>query len=372
MSRKSRKTGLTLDFGGSGTKGIAHHKDTKCVLYMEPQVIEVPSSSLEDKTQKNLNNTHPENIAYVGIGEDYRAVGYLAQLFLASPSLRPRKYELAVYKTLAAAWVMQQKLKLPDKLDLSLILLLPPGEFEDAALLKSMLKDALASFSTPTGTMNVNLVRYECFPEGSGIYMMYRQKRAEQMKRWNVGIVQIGYRNASVLLSSRGVLDKGKTTNLGMARMVELVQSRTSGLNEVALLNAIAIAGNNPQPHHFLDLVSMDNSNQQLVQVQKIIAAIKEARTEYAIALISWLKEMLPPFGQLSGIIIGGGTADYLRDELVQAVKPTTLVWHGEVRIPPEFDSFNLGSRLADAWALSEYHAACLKERTKKEVATGG
>lgn len=372
MSRTSRKAGLTLDFGGSGTKGIAHHKDIRCVLYMESQVIEVPFSSLQGKTQKNLNNTHPENLAWVGVGEDYRAVGYLAQLFLASPSLRPRKYELAVYKTLAAAWVMQQKLQLPDKFDLSLILLLPLGEFEDAALLKSMLKDALASFLTPTGTMNVNLVRYECFPEGSGIYMMYRQKRPEQMKRWNVGIVQIGYRNASVLLSSRGVLDKGKTTNLGMARMVELVQSRTSGLNSVALLNAIATAANNPQSQHFVNLVSICDREQQLVQLQKIIAAVKEARTEYAIALMSWLKEMLPPFGELSGIIVGGGTADYLRDELMQVIKPTTVIWHGEVKIPPEFDSFCLGSRLADVWALSEYHAACLKERTKKEVATGG
>jgi hypothetical protein len=44
-----------------------------------------------------LGNAYPENTAWVGISEDYRAVGYLARsTYSATPGLKPRKYELRV------------------------------------------------------------------------------------------------------------------------------------------------------------------------------------------------------------------------------------------------------------------------------------
>lgn len=371
MSRLNKKAypraTLTLDFGGSGTKGIVQIQgSTPNVLYMEPEVIEVPRTSLMSKTQNNLCNAYPENAAWVGVGEQYRAVGYLAQTAYVAPSfLRPRKYELAVYKTLAAVWVVKQKYKLPAAFDLSLALLLPPGEFEDSYLLEPMLKEALLGFDTPTGELRVNLTSYECFPEGGGIYMMYCKNKGENAKRWTIAIVQVGYRNASVLVSRRGVLDKGKTTNLGMARMVDLVMERTSGLLPNALAVAIASSGSDPKPHHFLGLVAIADAEQRMAQVEKIVAAVQSARTEYAIALTSWLQEVLPAENELSGVVVCGGTADYLKNELLAAFKSTTLVWHGEVQVPAELDKHALGSRLADVYALSEYHAASVKARAK-------
>lgn len=370
---------LTLDFGGSGTKGIVQVKGgVPRALYMEPEVIEATRLSLIDKTENNLSNAYPENIAWVGVGDEYRAVGYLAaNYYSAARGLRPRKYELALYKTLAAIWVVKQKYKLPEAFRVSLALLLPPGEFEDSSLLKPMLKEALAGFDTPTGEIQANLTNYECFPEGGGIYAMYCKNSKAAIKRQVVALVMVGYRNASLLVSRRGILDKGKTTNLGMARMVEVVMERTAGLTSSQLVPAILAAGNHPKPQHFLKLVSGSERSIRDTEIEKIISAVESARTEYATALASWLKEVLPPSSELDEAIVCGGTADYLHEELDAIFPGTPVAWHGGVEIPTSLNEQWLGTRLADVWALSVYHAAKVKalaklqEQEKEAVVNG-
>ena len=144
-------------------------------------------------------------------------------IYSATPRLKPRKYELALYKTLAAVWAIKQKFKLSDSFDISLALLLPPGEFEDSALLKPMLKEALTEFDTPTKKKTANLIGYECFPESGGIYAMYCKNTGEAIRRKVIALVMLGYRNASVIISRRGILNRGKTGKLGMIKMVDLV-----------------------------------------------------------------------------------------------------------------------------------------------------
>ncbi|BDA74101.1 hypothetical protein CAL7716_082670 [Calothrix sp. PCC 7716] len=350
---------LTLDFGGSGTKGIVQVAGAKpTAFWMEPAVIEANRTSLAFQT-RNLNNAYPENTAWVGVGEDYRAVGYLAKsIYGATQGLKPRKYELALYKTLAAVWVIQQKFNLPSSLQISLALLLPPGEFEDSALLKPMLKDALAYFDTPTGILNGKLVGYECFPEGGGIYAMYCKNIGEAIRRRVVAIVMLGYRNASVLISRRGILNRGKTANLGMTKMVDLVMERTSGFEEERLIEAIIAAGNEPKPGHF-QYICGNNFHER--EIEKTISAVCSSRNEYAIALTGWLKEVLPAKNELDEVIICGGTADYLRQELDALFPVTSVMWHGGVKIPLNLNEQWLGSRLADVWALSVYHGLKVK-----------
>jgi hypothetical protein len=324
---------LTLDFGGSGTKAIAQIQGGKpTAIWMEASVIEASKISLAFQT-RNLSNAYPENMAWVGIGEDYRAVGYLARsTYSATPGLKPRKYELALYKTLALVWAIKQKFKLAESFDISLALLLPPGEFEDSALLKPMLRDALAEFNTPTGKLKANLVGYECFPEGGGIYAMYCKNTGEAIRRKVIALVMLGYRNASVMISRRGILNRGKTVNLGMAKMVDLVIERTSGLAAEELAEAIAFSGNEPKPQHFHHLCN--DNNHLNAQIEKIISAVHSSRAEYARALMNWLKEVLPPKNELDEVIICGGTADYLREELDTVFPITPVIWHGGVEIP--------------------------------------
>ncbi len=357
---------LTLDFGGSGTKGIAQIRGGRTTaIWMEPAVIEATRTSLTFQT-RNLGNADPENTAWVGIGGDYRAVGYLARsTYSATPGLKPRKYELALYKTLAAVWVIKQKFKLPESFDISLALLLPPGEFEDSALLKPMLRDALAEFDTPTVKVSTNLIGYECFPEGGGIYAMYCKNTGEAIRRKVIALVMLGYRNASVMISRRGILNRGKTANLGMAKMVDLVIERTSGLAAEDLMKAITSAGNEPKPQHFHNIYS--SSNHRDTEIEKIISAVHSSRAEYAIALTNWLKEVLPSQNELDEVIICGGTADYLREELDMVFPSTPIVWHGAIEIPSKLNEKWLGHRLADVWALSVYHSIKVRREGVKE-----
>jgi hypothetical protein len=356
---------LTLDFGGSGTKGIVQIRGGKpTVIWMEPAAIEANLISLKEKT-RNLGNTYPENAAWVGIGEDYRAVGYLARtIYNATPGLKPRKYELAVYKTLAVVWTIKQKFKLLESFQLSLALLLPPGEFEDSALLKPMLKDALEEFDTPTGIVQVNLIGYECFPEAGGIYAMYCKNTGEAIRRKVIALVMLGYRNASIILSRRGILNRGKTVNLGMARMVDLVMEGTSGYEAEELLGAIIASGSEPKAHHFYSLCNPKIDFDK--QIEKIILAVNSARAEYANSLANWLKEVLPQKNELDEVIICGGTADYLRDDLDAIFPVTPVVWHGGIEIPKMLNEAWLGNRLADVWALSVYHGVKVKAGTSK------
>lgn len=361
---------LTLDFGGSGTKAIAQIRGGRSTaIWMEPAVIEATKKSLAFQT-RNLGNAYPENSAWVGIVEDYRAVGYLARSnYSATPGLKPRKYELALYKTLAVVWIIKQKFKLPESFDISVVLLLPPGEFEDSALLKPMLRDALAEFDTPTGKLSVNLIGYECFPEGGGIYAMYCKNTGEAIRRRVIALVMLGYRNASVMISRRGILNRGKTANLGMVKMVDLVIDRTSGLEAEELTKSIAKAGNEPKPQHFHHLCS--SSNHRDVEIEKIITAVHLAREEYAIALTNWLKEVLPSQNELDEVIICGGTADYLREELDTLFPTTPIIWHGGVEIPSTLNEQWLGRRLADVWALSVYHGIKVRASAKEVIANG-
>lgn len=336
---------------------------------MEPSVIKAPRASLAFHT-RNLNNAYPENTAWVRVDEDYHAVGYLARsTYSATTGLRPRKYELAVYKTLAAAWVVKQKFKLPDSFQISLSLLLPPGEFEDSALLKPKLKDALTEFDTPTGIINADLIGYECFPEGGGIYAMYCKNTGEAIRRRVVALIMLGYRNASILVSRRGILNRGKTGNLGMAKMIELVMERTSGLDSEEVIKAIIAAGREAKPQHFYNL------SLQPEEIEKIILAVHSSRAEYAISLTSWLKEVLPSKNELDEAIICGGTADYLREELDSLFPTIPVVWHGGVEIPPQLNEQWLGNRLADVWALSVYHGMKVRAGIKSDqgvVASNG
>lgn len=354
---------LTLDFGGSGLKGIVQTADgTPQALYMEPEVCPANLSSLREKTEGNLGSAYPENIAWVGALGEYRAVGYLAaSRYNANAGLSRKKYESALYKILAAIWVAKEKLKLQSKVRVALALLLPPGEFEDSELLLQMLKEALPEFLTPTGTMSCTLTSYECFPEGGGIYLNYCKQVGEAIKRSVIAVVSVGYRNASVLVSRRGVVDKGKTTNLGMVRLVELVMERTSGLNAQSLVSAIAAAGNDLSAKHFWKLATSSNQAARQAEVDKMISAIEKSRLEYAIALTSWLSEVLPGKEELDEVIICGGTADYLKKELDLHFPATPIVWHGGVEIPAYLNAQWLGSRLADDWSLSVYHAAKVK-----------
>lgn len=345
---------LALDFGGSGLKGIYQlvGAETSQTLFMEAQTFAATLESLQEKTDGNLDKVYPENLAWVGIDGDYRAVGYLAVTrYLSNPELSKKKYSLAVYRTLAAIWVVQQKLKLPEQIKVSLGVLLPPGEFEDAHTLAKLLQKAcLSGFTTPTGKMRVSL-NFQCYPEGGGVYLLHTFKNSEQTKRTTVGIAMIGYRNASVLISQRGMINQGKTSNLGMVRLIELVLEKTSGLTTEELLKAIVTAGNNIEPYDFYSLTESGIAPElRRLEAKKITEALIRSRSEYLNSLTIWLSEVLPK--ALDEIIFCGGTADYLKVQLNDFFSAISLKWHSDFILPKKWQHQWLGNRLADVYGV--------------------
>jgi hypothetical protein len=345
---------LALDFGGSATKGVyCTQKNQTASLVMEPEVVKI---SLDSVASSVLGATEPENAAWVNYMGETFAVGYLAKSkYYANQGLKELKYERAIAKTLAFIWAISEKLQLGKKFRLALICLLPPGEFENRDSFHKNLEAILAGFITPTGKIQVKLTEFNCLPEGAGIYLAYQKKLGQAIKTKIIALVMVGYRNASVLISDKGIVaPDGKTSDLGMIRLLEKAVARTSGQDASQLAPAVVAAGSDISTTPLTKLLKSKknvNKRHELMQIQQ---AIKLARNEYAAVLTSWLDQVVSR-SIVSEILFCGGTADYVRRELNSHYSGIPCLWGVGADIPTQVDSFGLGSRLADVYSVFLY-----------------
>ena len=346
---------LALDFGGSSTKGIysTSIQNQTASLVMEPEVVKI---SLDSVASSILGVTEPENAAWVNYMGETFAVGYLAKSkYYANQGLKELKYERAIAKTLAFVWAISEKLQLGKKFRLALICLLPPGEFENRDSFYRNLQAILAGFITPTGKIQVKLTEFKCLPEGAGIYLAYQKKLGQQIKTKTIALVMVGYRNASVLISDKGIVaPDGKTSELGMIRLLEKVVAKTSGQNASQLAPAIVAAGSDISTTPLTQLLKSTSNTNKRHELMQIQTSIKLARNEYAAVLTSWLNQVVPR-SIVSEILFCGGTADYMRRELNTHYSGIPCLWGVGADIPSQVDSFGLGSRLADVYNVFLY-----------------
>lgn len=353
--KKNPEVILSLDFGGSGLKCIYQvWGGGRKVLFMEAEVIEAEAESLKEKTEGILGNAYPENMAWVGIEGNYRAIGYLASVqYNAISLLKPKKHSLAVYRTLAAVWVVQQRLKLPKTMVVAMSVLLPPGELSDSQMFLKNLKEALSSFETPTGRLKVKTTELICYPEGSGVYFLHCYHSGEIIKKKVFALIMLGYRNASVLLSRKGMVTEAESMDLGMIRYLELIRKKTSGLKPEQIVKAISQASaSNPLPRDFLSLTELNLSmDLRKEQAEQILEAVINSKQEYLTAIQGWFSEVLP--SELEEVVFCGGTVDYFQKELDGLFPATPVKWHGNFNYPEKLGEKWLGNRLADAYGLS-------------------
>jgi hypothetical protein len=251
------------------------------------------------------------------------------------------------------------------KFRLALACLLPPGELENKESFQKYLKTVLPDFGTPTGKMRVELIEFKCLPEGAGIYLAHQKKLGQAIKMKVIALVMVGYRNTSVLISDRGIVAAdGKTSDLGMIRLLEKVVAKTSGQTPSRLAPAVVAAGSDISTTPFLRLLrSTSNINKQH-ELQQIQKAVKLARSEYATVLTSWLEQVISR-SAIDEILFCGGTADYMRRELNSHYLGTPCLWGVGANIPKEVDSFCLGSRLADVYSVFLYFSEQLHQKGK-------
>ena len=209
---------IALDFGGSLTKIIYQSDDgSPQVLTMFPEVAVTTASSGSAWTDGIPGlESPPESRAWVEVESQRWAVGAAARQLYAPAGLKGVKWERAIVKTLAALWVIQQRLGLRSGFKAAITCVLPPGEFEDRHRFEERLRAALEGFETPSGTLKVTLgqsgnTHFTCFPECSGVTLLYSQ---QSPPRGTIAFLMLGYRNASLLLSRNGVLGSGQTSDL--------------------------------------------------------------------------------------------------------------------------------------------------------------
>jgi hypothetical protein len=126
---------------------------------------------------------------------------------------------------------------------------------------------------------------------------------------------------------------------------------KTSGLDINQLAAAIAAAGNPPDFKALVPVLRSTNDAARKEELIKLKGAITMSRSEYALSLESWLNVVLPK--SVDEAILCGGTADYLRPELSNYFKSTSVVWHG--KLPPEFQEHPLSNRMCDAFGAYEF-----------------
>jgi hypothetical protein len=132
--------------------------------------------------------------------------------------LNQPKFERAIYKTLAAISVLQQRLQLPKQFELALSCVLPPNEYADHDRIEQQLRVALNRFQTANGFLKVKLARFDCQPEGAGIAIHYANAVNSDFAMQQIAIAMIGDRNASVITFNQGIVSVFKSCNLGFIR----------------------------------------------------------------------------------------------------------------------------------------------------------
>ncbi|MBW4695321.1 MAG: ParM/StbA family protein [Lyngbya sp. HA4199-MV5] len=331
---------LTFDPGSSLSKVIYHLADGRPrLLLIEPEVIELSLRSIDAhlRTRGSLGITRPEDDVWLQCSDSQQCqvVGYLARQFLAAVRMNEVKYERALYKVLAAVGAIVQHMDLPRKFSIAISALLPYGEYQNAQRFQQLLKQQLKNYSFRGERLQIKLEAFECRPEGGGLAMArVMQNGAEWFQQQTLTVLMFGHRNTSLLLFERGKLAIGNTTDLGFHQLVDKVLNCTSGQSADSLTSAIYSIGNqialdNPQLQHLvktrpLRYLRSSTPTEQRLEREQIVTAILTAREEYWSRLQDWLDTMLP---NVTEVIISGGAALYLHDELEKYFNRTPTYW---------------------------------------------
>ncbi|MBE9206153.1 ParM/StbA family protein [Nostoc sp. LEGE 06077] len=348
-----KKIVITIDMGASKTKAIVQEypEGKPVVLLLDSEIADVAKASVESVQPEGS----PESRAWVGIGDEYFALGELARRrFGGISQLRELKYELAIPKICGVFWLAKEKLNLGNDVAAYLSVLLPPGEVQDKEHLQTRLKDVFRGFDTPAGKMRVKMLRYDAASEGSGIFFHRRRSPSDRVP---VSMyVMLGYRNASIFTFRSGSIGAGITSNFGMSWLVNNLISKTSGLSpdNSNIIEVLIEAGASCDPEVMQKLSRKRKVDEIQLDGESMSKALLLARDEYWRAIARWLRSKMDE--DIEELVFCGGTADYIRPEIDAYFQKEGIKvsWHANIFIPDEISS-GMGNRMADVWAFHQH-----------------
>ncbi|MCW5318783.1 hypothetical protein GTQ43_35525 [Nostoc sp. KVJ3] len=362
-SAESTKVVLTLDLGASTTKAIAqvYPDGVPMVITMEPEIADVGYGSIEFLSSQS---SVQDNTVWIGIGEEYYVLGALSKsMFAGTSAIRDLKYSYALPKIAALMWLAIRRLGLGVKEDLGIYLqiLLPPGEIAHANHLGKQLTQRLKTgVITPTGKFKCKIRSFNAALEGAGL-LMYRSRNVNvNYFQKNIGMLMLGYRNASFTLSMKGNSSKAESTDLGMNWLVSQFVERTAvGLSKEDSRLVKAIVEARDGDFDSLRRLSRKNKPEQIqLDVDLFEKILPLVREEYTRALLRWVKGI----AVMDEVLICGGTATFVRRELTQHFESVgiPICWNGGMELPKYLDTMGLGDRVCDVWGSHISHIKML------------
>jgi hypothetical protein len=232
------KIDLSIDFGGSGIKVIASVDGDVFGFRLAPEIIRMIDEP-PDLSNEFGGGNYIQNM-WVGDGQIRHAIGLFARReYLASIPLVAPKSNYVVPRTMASVAVAMNRYG-ATTCDLRLQLLFPSAEFErtDMTAIAKSLKDALASFESPTGRLKAKLKACSIKPEGWGLTRRYMTTFTVENQPSRVACIMFGHRNTSLYVCSDGRPSHYRSNNLGFIRAIEYAKlDQLEGLKNPSLID---------------------------------------------------------------------------------------------------------------------------------------
>lgn len=295
---------IAIDPGASSIKivGSLAGDDSCCPLIIEPYCVEI-----EDPLP---NLDFDENSVWITSGGISYALGNLAIAKYDCPlEIKPLKIKSIVPKICAAIAVLHRKFNLPVKFELSISSVLPPGEYTYADNMRSMLSTALRKIGTPAGMIKPVIKSIDIHSEGFGV-MDWHREAGRMAHSKDIGVIMLGFRNASVIFSRKGELTKPKSSKYGFHAVLEKISAMSGGnYAEAELIVPVWRYLIDGDESGFKRVATSDFD----LEMSKIRPAIESAMLEYRRSLEVWLKGAMQ---QTDVIVLCGGNADYIGKSL--------------------------------------------------------
>jgi hypothetical protein len=338
---------VCVDPGGSQTKIVYQLEDSTGHEYclMSPEVEAVSKAELDlyfDSKGWDGNPVAAQQ-AWIEVQKKVVVVGAFASKFDPQDRLAELKYENALFKVLAAIGVIRERHNLTKKkLSLRLAILLPANEYNDRVRFREKLTEFLSAFRFRGEELRVKLECFICRPEGAGlISIATNSKGLEWYQSHRLGVLMLGHRNVSVIVSNYGSIETIESPQIGFSWFLDSIVNKTSGLDRKRLAEAIFQSLDEAQSSiysysydrkisferiHYTkhpcwkefsgvqNLASAKDSELRQQEIEDIVLAVERATKEYWAKVSKWLDRTFDK--KLDSVIVSGGAARFLEPEL--------------------------------------------------------
>lgn len=314
---------VTIDNGLSGTR-VLWNVPGQPINFMRisPEILEVNSRNLLDD---GLAGGKPEDNAFITLDDGSQfAVGKAARDLRGVAPVAETKYQSSAFKIVAAVGAIATHLGVRE-LTLTISTLLPFSEYQDRNQFVELLGGYLRKFSFCGTGLHCAVKEVIVKPEGAGIAINYMNSTSS-FDDENTLVFMLGHRDASLLAFEDGAPSTGigdqPGDQLGFLELQKQVVKRAA-LNLTAKNQSKLpeyLFRSKLEPEYVEKIARMAVTGRAVSgKIEDLEEAIRNSQIWYVETLTQWIRTTLGPFlGEVDHVLISGGTAFYLEEELTE------------------------------------------------------